>query len=129
MGTAEEEAQKLRVKPKPPSWSKFLKKFGWPLFGCASTWFLLDIAFYSQNMFQSDVFNAAGWLPAANEMSGVGEVWAISRAQLIIALASTIPGYWFTVATVEIMGRIPIQVHLPTFDWKWTAADLITLNR
>ncbi len=29
--------------------------------------------------------------------------------QLIIALGSTIPGYWFTVATVEYMGRIPIQ--------------------
>ena len=27
---------------------QFMKKFGWRLFGCASTWALLDVAFYSQ---------------------------------------------------------------------------------
>ena len=48
LGKTEEETAKLAVKPKPASWSKFLAKFGWPLFGCASTWFLLDIAYYAQ---------------------------------------------------------------------------------
>ena len=48
--------------------------FRWPLFGCASTWFLLDIAFYSQSLFQGDVFTIAGWLPPANSMNGINEV-------------------------------------------------------
>ena len=64
-------------------------------------------------MFQSDVFTIAGWLPSPFTMNGVDEVYWVSRAQLIIALGSTIPGYWFTVATIEIMGRIPIQVRAP----------------
>ena len=64
-------------------------------------------------MFQSDVFTIAGWLPSPFTMNGVDEVYWVSRAQLIIALGSTIPGYWFTVATIEIMGRIPIQVPVP----------------
>ena len=57
----ETEAAKLQVKPKREvSWSQFLSRFGWPIFGCASTWFLLDIAFYSQASGDSRLDCAAG---------------------------------------------------------------------
>jgi PHS family inorganic phosphate transporter-like MFS transporter len=93
-----------------PTLSEFMSKFGWQLFGTASTWFLLDIAFYSQNFFQSSIFTQIGWLPPAYTMDPITEAYQLARANAIIALASTIPGYWMTVLTVDRMGRIPIQL-------------------
>ncbi|CAN6971738.1 unnamed protein product [Brassica rapa subsp. trilocularis] len=89
---------------------EFLKRHGLPLLGCTSTWFLLDIAFYSQNLFQKDIFSAIGWIPKASTMNAIHEVFKIARAQTLIALCSTVPGYWFTVAFIDIMGRFAIQL-------------------
>ncbi|CAL5413559.1 unnamed protein product [Camellia sinensis] len=66
---------------------EFLNRHGVRLLGTTS-WFLLDIAFYRQNLFQKDIFTAIGWIPSA-----------------AIALCSTVPGYWFTVAFINIMAR------------------------
>ncbi|KAL1804026.1 hypothetical protein DCAR_0935716 [Daucus carota subsp. sativus] len=89
---------------------QFAKRHGLHLLGTCSTWFLLDIAFYSQNLFQKDVFTAVGWIPPAKTMNAVQEVYRIAKAQTIIALCSTVPGYWFTVAFIDIMGRFAIQL-------------------
>ncbi|KAL7144950.1 hypothetical protein ABFS83_07G046000 [Erythranthe nasuta] len=89
---------------------EFVRRHGLHLFGTTSTWFLLDIAFYSQNLFQKDVLSAIGWIPAAKTMNGINEVFRISKAQTLIALCSTVPGYWFTVAFIDIMGRFAIQL-------------------
>jgi PHS family inorganic phosphate transporter-like MFS transporter len=89
---------------------QFLKQHGIQLLGCTSTWFLLDIAFYSQNLFQKDIFTAIGWLPPATTMSALEEVYRVSRAQALIALVSTVPGYWVTVALVDVIGRWVIQM-------------------
>ena len=43
--------------------SEFARRHGLHLLGTTSTWFLLDIAFYSQNLFQKDIFSAVGWIP------------------------------------------------------------------
>jgi len=91
-------------------WRTFLKGHGRELFGCCSTWFLLDIAFYSQNLFQPDVLTASGWVPAAWTMDIIDEAFTIAKAQAIVALCSTVPGYWFTVAFIETIGRFWIQV-------------------
>eukprot|EP00270_Netrium_digitus_P007720 TRINITY_DN2267_c0_g1_i1.p1 TRINITY_DN2267_c0_g1~~TRINITY_DN2267_c0_g1_i1.p1 ORF type:complete len:538 (+),score=95.15 TRINITY_DN2267_c0_g1_i1:128-1741(+) len=90
--------------------SEFLRRHGFQLLGTTTTWFFLDIAFYSQNLFQKDIFTAVGWLPAAKTMSALQEVYKISRAQALIALCSTVPGYWVTVATIDIIGRWIIQM-------------------
>ncbi|MCO5567768.1 hypothetical protein L7F22_021463 [Adiantum nelumboides] len=90
--------------------AEFARKHGRHLLGTTSTWFLLDIAFYSQNLFQKDVFTGVGWLPKAGTMSALEEVFKISRAQVLIALCSTVPGYWCTVATIDWLGRRPIQL-------------------
>jgi PHS family inorganic phosphate transporter-like MFS transporter len=89
---------------------QFLKRHGLHLLGTTSTWFLLDIAFYSQNLFQKDIFSAIGWIPPAASMNAVHEVYRIARAQTLIALCSTVPGYWFTVAFIDIIGRFAIQL-------------------
>ncbi|KAL4567458.1 hypothetical protein LXL04_023042 [Taraxacum kok-saghyz] len=89
---------------------QFLRRHGLHLLGTTSTWFLLDIAFYSQNLFQKDVFTAIGWIPPAATMNAIGEVFRVARAQTLIALCSTVPGYWFTVAFIDIIGRFAIQL-------------------
>ncbi|XP_050208424.1 inorganic phosphate transporter 1-4-like [Mercurialis annua] len=88
----------------------FLRRHGLHLLGTTTTWFLLDIAFYSQNLFQKDIFSAIGWIPPAKTMNAVQEVYKIARAQTLIALCSTVPGYWFTVALIDLMGRFAIQL-------------------
>nr|CAC28219.1 phosphate transporter [Sesbania rostrata] len=89
---------------------EFAKRHGLHLVGTTTTWFLLDIAFYSQNLFQKDIFTAIGWIPPAKEMNAIHEVYRIARAQTLIALCSTVPGYWFTVAFIDYMGRFAIQL-------------------
>ena len=89
---------------------QFARRHGLHLVGTATTWFLLDIAFYSQNLFQKDIFTAINWIPKANTMSALEEVFRISRAQTLIALCGTVPGYWFTVALIDVVGRFAIQL-------------------
>jgi len=89
---------------------EFAKRHGLHLVGTATCWFLLDIAFYSQNLFQKDIFTAIEWLPQAQTMSAIQEVFKIARAQTLIALCGLIPGYWFTVAFIDILGRFKIQL-------------------
>ncbi|VFQ76644.1 unnamed protein product [Cuscuta campestris] len=101
-------------KSSPPLFGLFTKEFarrhGLHLVGTCSTWFLLDVAYYSQNLFQKDIFSAVGWIPPARTMSATHEVFKISRAQTLIALLSTVPGYWVTVATIDRLGRFAIQM-------------------
>ncbi|CAJ2632993.1 inorganic phosphate transporter [Trifolium pratense] len=89
---------------------EFFRRHGIHLLGTSSTWFLLDIAFYSQNLFQKDIFSAIGWIPAPQTMNAIEEVYKIARAQTLIALCSTVPGYWFTVALIDRIGRFKIQL-------------------
>ncbi|KAJ4954485.1 hypothetical protein NE237_011268 [Protea cynaroides] len=89
---------------------QFLRRHGLHLLGTTTTWFLLDIAYYSQNLFQKDIFTAIGWIPNAKTMNAIEEVYKIARAQTLIALCSTVPGYWFTVALIDVIGRFAIQV-------------------
>ncbi|CAA0817411.1 Probable inorganic phosphate transporter 1-7 [Striga hermonthica] len=89
---------------------EFVRRHGLHLFGTTSTWFLLDIAFYSQNLFQKDVLTGVGWIPPAKTMNAVHEVYRVARAQTLIALCGTVPGYWFTVAFIDKIGRFAIQL-------------------
>ncbi|CAI0459742.1 unnamed protein product [Linum tenue] len=89
---------------------EFLKRHGLHLLATTSTWFLLDIAYYSQNLFQKDIFTAIHWIPPAATMNAIHEVFKVARAQTIIALCGTVPGYWVTVALIDKMGRKKIQL-------------------
>lgn len=89
--------------------TKFLQSV--PIFlACTDSSFAPCPAFYSQNLFQKDVFTAIHWIPAASTMSAVQEVYKISRAQTLIALCSTVPGYWVTVLLIDWIGRWIIQL-------------------
>uniref|UniRef100_R7WAL4 H(+)/Pi cotransporter n=1 Tax=Aegilops tauschii TaxID=37682 RepID=R7WAL4_AEGTA len=90
--------------------ANFMKRHGVHLLATTSTWFLLDVAFYSQNLFQKDIFTKIGWIPPAKTMNALEELYRIARAQALIALCGTVPGYWFTVAFIDIIGRFWIQL-------------------
>lgn len=108
------QAEPQKAEPTANAFALFSKEFmhrhGLHLLGTTSTWFLLDIAFYSQNLFQKDIFSAIGWIPPAKTMNAIEEVYRIARAQTLIALCSTVPGYWFTVAFIDRIGRFAIQL-------------------
>nr|AAL11542.1 phosphate transporter [Oryza sativa Indica Group] len=89
---------------------QFLRRHGRHLLGTTVCWFVLDIAFYSSNLFQKDIYTAVQWLPKADTMSALEEMFKISRAQTLVALCGTIPGYWFTVFFIDIIGRFVIQL-------------------
>ena len=109
MNNGEAIGQLAKPPPPPVAPRAFWRKWWKPLLGCSMSWFLLDIAFYSQNLFQKDVFDAVGWIPKADHMNALDETYRIARAQALIALGSTVPGYWFTVFTIDRLGRKPIQ--------------------
>lgn len=89
---------------------EFVRRYGLRLLETTSTWFLLDVAFYCQNLFQKDIFTGIGWIPPPREMNAIHEVYKIARAQTLIALCGTVPGYWLTVIFIDIIGRIMIQL-------------------
>jgi PHS family inorganic phosphate transporter-like MFS transporter len=89
---------------------RFAKRHGLHLAGTAAAWFLVDVAYYSQNLFQKDIFSSIGWIPKARAMDALEEVFRISRAQTLIALCGTVPGYWFTVFLIDRIGRFTIQL-------------------
>jgi len=94
-----------------PLWSnEFFQRHGRHLIGTMSCWFLLDIAFYSQNLTQKDIFPAIGLIDQEKDMNAIGEVFQTSRAMFVIALLGTFPGYWFTVFFIEKLGRYKIQL-------------------
>ncbi|XP_058092360.1 low affinity inorganic phosphate transporter 4-like [Magnolia sinica] len=90
--------------------NEFFARHGWHLIGTMSTWFLLDIAFYSQNLTQKDIFPAIGLTKPPKELNALEEVFYTSRAMFVIAMFGTFPGYWFTVFFIEKIGRFIIQL-------------------
>ncbi|WOK99360.1 hypothetical protein Cni_G08072 [Canna indica] len=89
---------------------EFFRRHGLHLLGTTTTWFLLDIAFYSQNLTQKDIFQAIKLTSPAKEVNAIQEMYEISRAMTVIAMFGTFPGYWFTVLLIEKLGRYLIQL-------------------
>ncbi|XP_057471218.1 low affinity inorganic phosphate transporter 4-like [Actinidia eriantha] len=89
---------------------EFFRRHGRHLIGTATTWFLLDIAFYSQNLAQKDIFPTMGLVSKDVDVNALEEVFETSKAMFIVALFGTFPGYWFTVLFIESIGRYYIQL-------------------
>ncbi|XP_043709079.1 probable inorganic phosphate transporter 1-10 [Telopea speciosissima] len=100
------------VLPDPPSYGLFSKIFfqrhGRDLFACAITWFLIDVVFYCNNLFQSQIYSHS--LPEKKTVNSYQEAFHVAKLQAIIAICSTIPGYWATVALIDRVGRVKIQM-------------------
>ena len=93
------------------SWSDFRGyfsqwRYGKILLGTAGSWFFLDIAFYGLGLNNSIILTTIGYSGGTN----VYELFYNNAVgNLIIICAGSIPGYWVTVATVDTLGRKPIQ--------------------
>lgn len=94
------------------SWGDFFAhykqwKFGKILIGTAGSWFFLDVAYYGLGLNNSIILSAIGYSGGSN-MYQVFYNTAVGN--LIITCAGAIPGYWVSVATVDTLGRKPIQL-------------------
>jgi len=96
------------------SWSDFFRHYAQPkngllLAGTALSWFFLDVAYYGLSLNNATILSVIGY-----STSGAKTTYQIlyntAIGNLIIVLAGAVPGYWFTVATVDIVGRKPIQL-------------------
>ncbi|KAK4276129.1 hypothetical protein QN277_019117 [Acacia crassicarpa] len=91
------------------SW-EFARRHGLHLLGTTTTWFLLDIAYYSNCLSQKDIYTAVQWLPQPEDMNAIQEVYRVAGATALITLCATVPGYLFTVAFIDSLGRFFIQL-------------------
>ncbi|XP_062232973.1 probable inorganic phosphate transporter 1-10 [Phragmites australis] len=116
---AEEEATALRRTTPPAQFGlttssysifsrRFLRRHGRDLFACASAWFLLDIPYYSSTLFQSQIYRP--WFPPANRVNAFQEAFNVAKFQAIIAVASTIPGYFAAMLLIDRVGRRRLQM-------------------
>ncbi|XP_057975566.1 probable inorganic phosphate transporter 1-9 [Malania oleifera] len=105
----EEESQvalePFNANPSPP----FLRRHGLHLFACAATWFLLDVVFYSNNLFYSQIYQDHLRDKEPN-LTAFQEAFHVAKIQAIVAASSTIPGYLATVYFIDRVGRRPIQI-------------------
>lgn len=106
--------EEFPLSPKPPPYNLLSKKFilhhGRDLFACSCTWFLLDVVFYSSNLFQSKIYHNYVDVDHANTMNVFEEAFRVARLQAIVAICSTVPGYFVTVYFIDRIGRVKIQL-------------------
>ncbi|PQE24769.1 Repressible high-affinity phosphate permease protein [Rutstroemia sp. NJR-2017a BVV2] len=105
------QAGKTMAVPKA-SWNDFIAyyskwKNGKILFGTAGSWFLLDVAFYGLGLNNPVILQAIGYSTGPTVYKTLLNT---AIGNLIIVCAGAIPGYWVTVATVDTIGRKPIQL-------------------
>jgi MFS transporter, PHS family, inorganic phosphate transporter len=96
----------------PASWKDFFSFYGkWRngkiLLGTASSWFLLDVAFYGLGLNSSTVLTAINYGTGPNVYV---ILYNLAAGNCILVCAGAIPGYWCTVATIDTIGRKPIQL-------------------
>jgi MFS transporter, PHS family, inorganic phosphate transporter len=82
-------------------------KHGKVLIGTAGSWFFLDVAFYGLGLNNAIILTAIGYA-GGKDMYHIFYNTAVGN--LILVCAGAIPGYWVTVATVDTVGRKPIQL-------------------
>jgi PHS family inorganic phosphate transporter-like MFS transporter len=91
--------------------SMFMRRHGWHLLSTTVCWFMLDVVFYTLNLFMIDIFTAeTNWFGDAKKEGILEQTHKIAKIQALIAVSGTLPGYFFTVMFVDSIGRIAIQL-------------------
>jgi PHS family inorganic phosphate transporter-like MFS transporter len=82
------------------------------LFGCAYSWFALDIAFYGLGLNSSIVLTAIGFgtSPEKGSLGVYQSLHNVSVGNVILAIGGLVPGYWFSFIFIDFWGRKPIQL-------------------
>lgn len=100
------------IAPPKASWSDFHRHFNqWKhmriIIGTAGSWFLLDVAYYGLGLNTSVILSAIGYASSTNLYK---KLYNVAAGNLILVCAGSLPGYWATAATVDTIGRKPIQL-------------------
>jgi PHS family inorganic phosphate transporter-like MFS transporter len=77
------------------------------LLGAAGSWFCLDVAFYGLGLNTATVLTAINYATGNNVYK---LLYNLGAGNAILVCAGAIPGYWVSVALVDIVGRKPIQL-------------------
>ncbi len=86
----------------------FMKRYGIVLFGTAASWFLVDVAFYSSNIFNPTVLTAIGFATKVTNVHGY--LVSLAEGNILIAIFASVPGYWGAVALIDKFGRRNLQI-------------------
>ncbi|KAJ9136493.1 Major facilitator superfamily domain-containing protein [Pleurostoma richardsiae] len=94
------------------SWSDLFSYFRqWKnakaLLGTTLSWFFLDLAFYGLGLNNTIVLRAIGY---ANGKTLYHTLHNNAVGMIILACAGSLPGYWTAAATIDTVGRKPLQV-------------------
>ena len=91
--------------------SMFLCRHGWHLLSSTVCWFMLDVVFYSLNLFMIEIFTTGtNWFGDASKEGILEQTNKAAKTQAIIAVSGTLPGYFFTVMFIDSIGRVRIQL-------------------
>lgn len=82
-------------------------KHGKILIGTAGSWFLLDVAYYGLGLNLATILQTIGFALSSNIYE---KLYNSAAGNLILVCAGSIPGYWFSVFTIDTVGRKPIQI-------------------
>ncbi|OBA22181.1 phosphate permease [Metschnikowia bicuspidata var. bicuspidata NRRL YB-4993] len=99
------------VAPPKASFKDFIGHFGqWRygkiLIGTATSWFFLDVAYYGLGLNTAVILKTIGYASSSNVYESL---YNTAVGNLILICAGSLPGYWVTAATVDTVGRKPIQ--------------------
>ncbi|RLV92521.1 Inorganic phosphate transporter PHO84 [Spathaspora sp. JA1] len=82
-------------------------RYGKILLGTAGSWFMLDVAFYGLGLNTTTILQTIGYAGQSNVYE---KLYNSAAGNLIIVCAGSLPGYWFSIATIDILGRRIIQI-------------------
>ena len=103
--------QALNYQPPKASWNDFWAHFlqwryGKILLGTAGSWFMLDVAYYGLGLNTATILKTIGYASSTNVYKSL---YNQAAGNLILICAGSIPGYWLSVATVDVIGRKFVQ--------------------
>lgn len=89
-------------------WRHFSQwKYGKILIGTAGSWFLLDVAYYGIGLNSATILQTIGFASSKNVYR---KLYNSAAGNLILICAGSLPGYWVSAATIDTIGRKPIQL-------------------
>ncbi|KAL4575401.1 hypothetical protein LXL04_022244 [Taraxacum kok-saghyz] len=86
---------------------EFLRRHGRDLISAAVNWFLVDIVFYSLNLFQYHAFKRK--MTPKSHIDIYDDALQIAKFQALVAVCATIPGYFLAIYMIDYVGRVKIQ--------------------
>lgn len=102
----------MEIKPPAASFGDFCRHFRqWKhmkiILGTSLSWFFLDVAFYGISLNSAVILQTIGY---ASSKDVYKKLYNSAVGNLILICAGSLPGYWASVATIDTIGRKPIQV-------------------